>query len=117
MGVQSAAVRVLGVAGLSSTFFTGTLTDTVRELAGPGRPRWTRGASGVVALVTGAAAEGAVLACGQPRLGPLLPVVLVAAVAALGLRRPRAAGAAGGADGGAGGAAGSAGGAGVSREG
>jgi len=112
MGVQSAAVRALGVAGLSSTFFTGTLTDTVRELAGPGRPRWTRGASGVVALVAGAAAEGAVLAYGQPRLGPLLPVVLVAGVAALGLRRPGAAGAAGAAGG-----AGGAGGAGVSREG
>lgn len=109
MGVQSAAVRALGVAGLSSTFFTGTLTDTVRELAGPGRPRWTRGATGVAALVAGAAAEGAVLTYGQPRLGPLLPVVLVAGVAALSLGRP------GAAAGGAGGAAG--GGAGVSREG
>jgi uncharacterized membrane protein YoaK (UPF0700 family) len=82
MGVQSAAVRALGVAGLSSTFFTGTLTDTVRDLAGP-RRGWTRGATGVAALIAGAAAEGAVLAYGQPRLGPVLPVALVCGVAAL----------------------------------
>jgi uncharacterized membrane protein YoaK (UPF0700 family) len=86
MGVQSAAVRALGVAGLSSTFFTGTLTDTVRGLAGPRPLRWSRPASGLVALVAGAAAEGAVLTYGQPRLGPLLPLVLVAGVAALSLR-------------------------------
>lgn len=86
MGMQSAAVRALGVAGLSSTFFTGTLTDTVRGLTGPGPIRWTRDASGVVALVAGAAAEGAMLTFGQQRLGPLLPLVLVCCVAALSLR-------------------------------
>jgi uncharacterized membrane protein YoaK (UPF0700 family) len=86
MGIQSAAVRALGVAGLSSTFFTGTLTDTVRELAGQGPPRWTRGATGLVALVAGAAAEGAVLAYGPQRLGPLLPVVLACCVAVVSLR-------------------------------
>jgi uncharacterized membrane protein YoaK (UPF0700 family) len=86
MGIQSAAVRALGVAGLSSTFFTGTLTDTVRDLTGPGPLRWSAGASGLVALVAGAAAEGAVLTYGQQRLGPLLPLVLVCAVAALSLR-------------------------------
>ena len=90
MGMQSAAVSALGVAGLSSTFFTGTLTDTVRELAGPGPPRWTRGATGLAALVVGAAAQGAVLDYGEPRLGPLLPVVLVGGVAGLGLRSARA---------------------------
>jgi uncharacterized membrane protein YoaK (UPF0700 family) len=86
MGVQSAAVRALGVSGLSSTFFTGTLTDTVRGLAGPGPPRWSRGATGVVALVAGAAAEGAELSFGQLRLGPLIPLALVCCVAALSLR-------------------------------
>jgi uncharacterized membrane protein YoaK (UPF0700 family) len=86
MGIQSAAVRELGVAGLSSTFFTGTLTDTVRDLTGPGPLRWSLGASGLVALVAGAAAEGAVLTYGQQRLGPLLPLVLVCGVAALSLR-------------------------------
>jgi uncharacterized membrane protein YoaK (UPF0700 family) len=86
MGIQSAAVRALGVAGLSSTFFTGTLTDTVRGLTGPGPVRWTRYATGVVALVAGAAAEGAMLTFGQQRLGPLLPLVLVCCVAALSLR-------------------------------
>ena len=86
MGIQSAAVRALEVAGLSSTFFTGTLTDTVRDLAGPGPHRWKRGATGIAALVAGAAAEGAVLTYGQQRLGPLLPVALVCCVAALSLR-------------------------------
>jgi uncharacterized membrane protein YoaK (UPF0700 family) len=86
MGIQSAAVRALGVAGLSSTFFTGMLTDTIRELAGPGAPRWTRGATLLVALVAGAAAEGAVLTYGPLRLGPLLPVALACCVAALSLR-------------------------------
>jgi uncharacterized membrane protein YoaK (UPF0700 family) len=86
MGIQSAAVRELGVTGLSSTFFTGTLTDTVRDLTGPGPLRWSPGASGLVALVAGAAAEGAVLTYGQQRLGPLLPLVLVGGVAVLSLR-------------------------------
>ena len=86
MGIQSAAVRALGVAGLSSTFFTGTLTDTVRDLTGPGPLRWSVGASGLVALVAGAAAEGAVLTYGPQHLGPLLPLVLVCCVAALSLR-------------------------------
>ena len=86
MGMQSAAVGALGVAGLSSTFFTGTLTETVRGLTGLGPLRWSPGASGLVALVAGAAAEGAVLTYGQLRLGPLLPLVLVCGVAALSLR-------------------------------
>jgi len=86
MGIQSAAVRELGVPGLSSTFFTGTLTDTVYGLTGPRPVRWSRGAIGVVALVAGAAAEGALLTFGQQRLGPLLPLVLVCCVAALSLR-------------------------------
>ncbi len=46
MGMQSAAVRALGVAGLSSTFFTGTLTDTVRDLTGPGPLRWSPAPAG-----------------------------------------------------------------------
>ncbi|MGH3298876.1 MAG: YoaK family protein [Trebonia sp.] len=86
MGIQSAAIRALGVAGLSSTFFTGTLTETVGALTRPGPLRWSAGASGLVALVAGAAAEGAVLTYGQQRLGPLLPLVLVCCVAALSLR-------------------------------
>ncbi len=86
MGMQSAAVRALGVAGLSTTFFTGTLTETVRDLTGPGPLRWSPASSGLVALVAGAAAQGAVLTYGQQRLGPLLPLVLVCGVAALSLR-------------------------------
>jgi uncharacterized membrane protein YoaK (UPF0700 family) len=86
MGIQSAAVRALEVAGLSSTFFTGTLTDTVRDLAGAGQLHWKRGAIGIASLIAGAAAEGAVLSYGQLRLGPVLPVALVGCVAALSSR-------------------------------
>lgn len=86
MGLQSAAVRALGVAGLSTTFFTGTLTETVRDLTGPGPLHWSPASSGLVALVAGAAAQGAVVTYGQQRLGPLLPLVLVCGVAALSLR-------------------------------
>jgi uncharacterized membrane protein YoaK (UPF0700 family) len=86
MGIQSAAVRALGAPGLSSTFFTGTLTDTVRDLTGAGPLRWSAGASGLVALVAGAAAEGAVLTYGPQRLGPLLPLVIVCCVPTLSLR-------------------------------
>jgi uncharacterized membrane protein YoaK (UPF0700 family) len=86
MGIQSAAVRAQEVAGLSSTFFTGTLTDTVRDLAGAGQLHWKRGAIGIAALIAGAAAEGAVLSYGSLRLGPVLPVALVCCVAALSLR-------------------------------
>jgi uncharacterized membrane protein YoaK (UPF0700 family) len=85
MGIQSAAVRALEVAGLSSTFFTGTLTDTVRDLAGVGQLHWKRGAVGIVTLIAGAAAEGAVLSYGSQRLGSVLPVALVGCVVALSL--------------------------------
>jgi uncharacterized membrane protein YoaK (UPF0700 family) len=85
MGIQSMAVRALGVAGMSSTFFTGTLTDALRALAWPGPHRWTRGATGVLALLAGAAAEGALVTYGQ-RLAPLLPLVLICCVAALSMR-------------------------------
>jgi uncharacterized membrane protein YoaK (UPF0700 family) len=85
MGIQSMAVRALGVAGLSSTFFTGQLTDALRDLAGPAPHRWTRGATGVVALLAGAAAQGAVLAGGQ-RFAPLLPLALTCCVAVLSAR-------------------------------
>lgn len=90
MGIQSMAVRALGVSGLSSTFFTGALTDAVRDLAGPASHRWTRGATGVIALAVGAAAQGALLTGGQ-RLAPLLPLALagcVAVLAAGGFSRP-----------------------------
>jgi uncharacterized membrane protein YoaK (UPF0700 family) len=84
MGVQSAAVGALGVAGLSSTFFTGTLKSVVTGLTGHRPLRWSRDATGLAALIAGAAAQGAMLAYGQ-RLAPLLPLAIVCAVAVLGL--------------------------------
>jgi uncharacterized membrane protein YoaK (UPF0700 family) len=84
MGIQSAAVSALGIAGLSSTFFTGTLTSVVTDLVGHGPLRWSQGSTGLAALLAGAAAQGALLTYGQ-RLAPLLPLAIVCAVAALGL--------------------------------
>ena len=53
---------------------------------GQARSAGPAASSGLVALVAGAAAQGAVLTYGQQRLGPLLPLVLVCGVAALSLR-------------------------------
>jgi uncharacterized membrane protein YoaK (UPF0700 family) len=85
MGIQSVAVRALGVTGMSSTFFTGTLTDALRALAWPGPHRWTRGATGVLALIAGAVVQGALVTYGQ-RFAPLLPLALICCVAALSMR-------------------------------
>ena len=85
MGVQSMAVRAIRGAGLSSTFFTGALTDALRDLARPGQHRWTGAATGVVVLVAGAAAQGAVVDYGR-QFAPLLPLALICCVAALSTR-------------------------------
>ena len=85
MGVQSMAVRAIRGAGVSSTFFTGALTDALRDLARPGQHRWTGAATGVVVLVAGAAAQGAVVDYGR-QFAPLLPLALICCVAALSTR-------------------------------
>jgi uncharacterized membrane protein YoaK (UPF0700 family) len=85
MGIQSMALRAVTDAGVSGTFFTGALTDALRDLARPRQHRWTRAATGVVVLVAGAAAQGALLDYGQ-QFAPLLPLALVCCVAALSTR-------------------------------
>jgi uncharacterized membrane protein YoaK (UPF0700 family) len=107
MGIQSAAVRALGMPGLSTTYLTGTLTAVLGDLAAlmgwPGRGPAGSGSAGggsagggsagggsaplgrrigiLVLLVTGAAVSG-ILVSQAPRLAPLVPLSLVLGVVA-----------------------------------
>ncbi|HUE28554.1 MAG TPA: YoaK family protein [Solirubrobacteraceae bacterium] len=93
MGLQSGAVRALGVAGISTTYVTGTLTGLIGGVAtGKGSRRdWARRGSVVAAVLVGAACA-AVLVFDARRAAPALPLavtVLVLGAAAYVL--PRAA--------------------------
>lgn len=82
MGMQSAAVRILDVPSLSTTYLTGTLTWLVTQLAThPSRLRQcgVQGAA-IVALVSGATLA-AVLMTVAPRLAFGLPAALIGIVA------------------------------------
>ena len=83
MGMQTAAVRRLGVTGVTTTFVTGMLTGLIAELAAvtPGRSHWTLWAATLGSMVIGAAA-GAGLLFAWRSAAPLAALVLVAAVIA-----------------------------------
>jgi len=83
MGMQAAATRRLGVAGVTTTFVTGTLTSLIAELAGmsPDWSRWTLWAATLACIVIGAAAGVAVFIGWRPG-APLVATVLVGIVAA-----------------------------------
>jgi uncharacterized membrane protein YoaK (UPF0700 family) len=85
LGLQSSTIQRFGVAGLSTTYMTGTLTTLVIRIAS-GRPLRDVSHSGslLVALVVGAAA-GAAVVLHQPTLTPLLQLVGVATALVLGL--------------------------------
>jgi len=91
MGLQSGAVRTLRVAGISTTYVTGTLTGLVADLAassGSKRDRLAR-ALVLVALCAGAACA-AVLVADDRKVAPALPLavtLLVLGAAARGARR------------------------------
>lgn len=82
MGIQGAAIRALGVPGLSTTYLTGLLTAVLSDLA-TARDSANRGRGVVIliALILGAAGSS-VLTAQAPRLVPLLPLALLAAVVA-----------------------------------
>jgi uncharacterized membrane protein YoaK (UPF0700 family) len=87
MGLQSAAVRQLGVGGVATTYMTGTITGLLAGLALGGGLRGGRLRQGgvVLALVGGAVAGAAVL--GEAGgAAALIPVVLVAVVVAVAAR-------------------------------
>ena len=80
MGIQSAAVRRLAVAGVATTFVTGTLTSLMAGLAAL-RPAsgWARQAAVLAALLAGAVV-GTVAWARTPGVAPAGPAVLVAVV-------------------------------------
>jgi uncharacterized membrane protein YoaK (UPF0700 family) len=92
MGMQSGVVAVMGLAGVSTTYLTGTLTTLIDSVASP-RPR--QGGNGrrvatLCALATGAGLGGLLLAT-VPAAVPAVPLVMLVAVLGAGLvwLRPR----------------------------
>jgi uncharacterized membrane protein YoaK (UPF0700 family) len=83
MGVQSAAGRRLAVAGVSTTYVTGTLVTLMAELAAlarrqPGAARWI----GVLIALGVGATVGTVLMEHARPAAPLLPVLVLASIVA-----------------------------------
>lgn len=93
MGMQSAAVRELGMGRFSTTYLTGQLTGLVSTLVTPGKPRWPgwQQAGPLLALISGALLSG-VLIAGAPDAIPVITFVPLAGVltAELLTRRKRA---------------------------
>lgn len=78
LGIQSGAIYGLGVSGLSSTYFTGTLTTLViHTIARRERPRAARRNATVLVGLIGGAAIAAALVIYLP---PLVPVVQLGTV-------------------------------------
>ena len=87
MGIQSGVVAVLGIAGVSTTYLTGTLTTLIDALASP-QPRPgvnARRAAALCALVGGAALGGLLLATVQAAV-PAVPLVTLAGAMIAGTR-------------------------------
>ena len=78
MGLQSGAVMMIGIAGLSTTYLTGTLTSVLTALAHSREIR-VHGMTILLALAVGAGAA-ALLVIHIPRLAPALPLCAVGAV-------------------------------------
>jgi uncharacterized membrane protein YoaK (UPF0700 family) len=90
MGMQTAAARRLNVAGVTTTFVTGTLASLITELASVG-PDWAgskRWAATIACIVIGAAAGAALFVAWRPG-APLLAMLLVGVVTALAVGLPR----------------------------
>src|SRR5215467_10488321 len=87
MGIQSAAVRRLAVAGVTTTFVTGTLISLMAGLAAL-RPAsgWARQAAVLAALLAGAVAGAAAWTL-TPGVAPAGPAALVAVVTLAALAR------------------------------
>jgi uncharacterized membrane protein YoaK (UPF0700 family) len=78
MGMQSGAVRAVGIPGLSTTHLTGTLVAVLGELATGRGWRW-RNISILAGLLIGAAGGGALVAH-APAAAPVLPAGVLALV-------------------------------------
>jgi uncharacterized membrane protein YoaK (UPF0700 family) len=76
LGLQSAAILRLGVAGLSTTYLTGTLTTAIQALAHGAAWRANARSLAILAAALGGAAAGAGGARTASWLAPLIPLVL-----------------------------------------
>jgi uncharacterized membrane protein YoaK (UPF0700 family) len=78
MGLRNAVVRKLGVADLTTTVLTLTITGLAADsaLAGNSNPRWRRRCIGVVFMLAGAAAGAALL-----RFSLTVPLLVCSAIA------------------------------------
>lgn len=80
MGIQSGAVRALGVPGLSTTYLTGTLTWIVSHLTGGERPRDVAPqALSIAGMLAGAVVTAALIGWAR-QFAVLVPAGLVALV-------------------------------------
>jgi len=87
MGVQSCAVRDMGLAEVSTTYLTGTLTGLVASLARPGQdtPHGLRRSGVLIGLAAGASLCGLLVAIAAD-LVPLLPLGALVFTLGLGWR-------------------------------
>jgi uncharacterized membrane protein YoaK (UPF0700 family) len=86
MGLQSGVVVMMGLAGVSTTYLTGTLTSLVGSLASPGQGHGDnnrRQVAALCALVAGAGLSGLLLATAQAAV-PAVPLVMLLAALAVG---------------------------------
>jgi uncharacterized membrane protein YoaK (UPF0700 family) len=92
MGMQSAVVVAMGIAGVSTTYMTGTLTTLIEALASPDRRKQPDGRQIIVllALVAGAGLSGLMLAT-VPSAVLVIPFAVLLGVIGIGtgLLRPR----------------------------
>ena len=79
MGGQGAAVRALGIPGISTTYMTGMLTGILADLATPAGPAVGGRVRLLALLIVGAVASGVTYAQ-APRLAPLIPLAPLACV-------------------------------------
>ena len=92
MGVQSSAVKTMGLTEVSTTYLTGTLTGLVSSLVSPGPPaqdRWRR-LGVLLGLAAGASLTGLLVAT-APDGVPALPLAALITCVVL-ATSPRAAG-------------------------
>jgi uncharacterized membrane protein YoaK (UPF0700 family) len=84
MGVQASAVNEMGLAHVSTTFLTGTLTGLVSSLASPGKetPQGPRRFGVLIGLAAGASLSGLLVAT-APDIVPALPLGAVLATLVL----------------------------------
>jgi uncharacterized membrane protein YoaK (UPF0700 family) len=83
MGMQSDAVAALGVAGVTTTYVTGTMTGLLRSLVvgGESVPNRIRRASVLAALLVGAVVGGVLMVAAR-RFAPVIPLATTLTVLA-----------------------------------